>query len=151
MDSGEREEDNFLPCHVPPNSVLLWQLGWTLLLSGEPQALQAIADFAGHSDHGFDQAQINLQLPFIFGQIPLAVGLSEDSPVRSTQINGVLQTLEYQIAVLTTESVPAKRSKGQCMGRVVGKVKSARQAEIFAPCIFQPCLTRCHQAAELLS
>jgi len=77
-------------------------------------------------------------MPFVFGQVPLTVSLIEYAPLFHGQIHRMLETLEHQVTGLRPVAPKTQRSKRQGMGRVVGQIEAALQAEFRAVRILQP-------------
>jgi len=56
---------------------------------------QLVNDFCRHSNYCINQMLVYIEIAFVLCQIPLPVGLIENSPHFVGQVRCVLQTLEY--------------------------------------------------------
>ena len=70
-----------------------------LLLVLIDTVLQSVNNLCRHSDYCINQMFVYIEIAFVFCQIPLPVGLIENSPHFVGKTRCVSQTLKYQVSI----------------------------------------------------
>ena len=100
-----------------------------------------VGDQIGNSDKGIEKLFIDIDVPFILGEVSLAVSLVQHSPMLGSEVEGVLGALEYEITVLGPVARASQRCQRQSMRGVVSKVEPGFLAQALVLGIGQPDFT----------
>ena len=65
-----------------------------------PQLTDAIPNGLDHAIQGLDQGKIEVDVPLLFREVPLAMRLIEDSPLHCWKVECVNQALENLVPIL---------------------------------------------------
>ena len=100
-------------------------------------------------DQLLDEAQRDIELALVFGQVAFGVGLVEQQPLLRREPQRMLQALKHQIAVFAAVAVGSQGRQCRRMRGVIGQVKAAFQGKRRLSRILQEHGGRAQQAGAL--